>query len=92
VYATPSIGLSIRVTERVGGTVVVGESGEWYRSSSTLLTDTESALLAITAWRKASAPAWLRSRISSRSLGRGKAGAFEEGALLDASDSAIESF
>jgi hypothetical protein len=34
----------------------------------------------------------LRSRISSRSLGRGKAGAFEEGALLDASDSAVESF
>ena len=35
-YATPGIDLRIKVTDRVVGTVVVCESGEWYRRERTL--------------------------------------------------------
>ena len=62
------------VTERVGGTVVVGESAEWYRRLRTLFTAISRASEAITAVRKLCAPACLRSRISRRRVGSVKVG------------------
>lgn len=61
-------------TERVEGTVVVLSLVVWYKRVRTLSTEVARALLAFTAERNSEVPGWLRSRISSRSLGRGKMG------------------
>lgn len=63
----------MKVTERVGGTWVCGSSGETYRWRRTLWTEREITSVAWAAERKREAPGWVRSRISRRSLGRGKA-------------------
>jgi hypothetical protein len=62
----------MRVTERVGGARVWRLLGLVYSHLRTLRTAVEKTVDALMAPRKMSAPGWVRSRISRRSLGRSK--------------------
>lgn len=60
----------MKVTERVGGGVVVGSEGEVYSRRRTLRAAVMMVWEALTVVKTRLAPGWVRSRTSRRSLGR----------------------